>query len=473
MNIATLRRATLASLAVLTLTVTVTTPARAAAVPSADRLAAGVTTGALLDHLRALQSVADRSGGDRGYDGVGFTRSVDYVEGRLRAAGYRVTRQTVPYTDFAVSTETLTAGGAPVPVLMTRFTPSTPAQGLTAPVAALPAGSTGCAAGDYLGVTGRIVVLPRAACGYTAQQQAAAAAGAAAVLIYYPTPKPDNNYRFLAYTPDDFTIPMASVSQRDGENLIKRSTAGLRVHLTLRGAGTPRTTTNLFAETSGGDPDNVVMAGGHLDAVTEGPGINDNGSTSAATLQTALALAPYQAQVTNKVRFAWWGAEELVDVGSAYYVTHLSDAERARIALLLNGELLGSPNSGRFVWDQGSGGSHVIADLFAGYLDRQKLRYQRTSPDSVGSDHLEFLPVGIPVGGIDGGNLGLKTPEQQALFGGRAGQMFDPCYHQPCDRVENLDTSALTTNARAMAWVLARLATSADDVRAVRTAPAS
>lgn len=470
MTISALRRATLASLAALVLALAATLPARAAAVPSADRIAAGVTTGALLDHLRALQSVADRSGGDRGYDGVGFTRSVSYVEGRLRTAGYRVTRQTVPYTDFAVSTETLTAGGTTMPVLMTRFTPSTPAAGLDAPVVALPAGSTGCAAADYTAVSGRIVVLARAACGYTAQQQAAAAAGATALLIYYPTPKPDNNYRFIAYTPADFTIPMASVSQRDGEALVKRSAAGLRAHLTLRGADTPRTTTNLFAETSGGDPNNVVMAGGHLDAVTEGPGINDNGSTSAAVLQTALALAPYQAQVTNKVRFAWWGAEELVDVGSAYYVTHLSDAERARIALLLNGELLGSPNFGRFVWDPGSGGSHVIANLFAGYLDGQHLPYQRTSPDSVGSDHLEFIPAGIPVGGLDGGNLGVKTPEQQTLFGGRAGQMFDPCYHQPCDRVENLNPSALTTNARALAWVLARLATSAADVQAVRAA---
>ncbi len=439
--------------------------------PLADRLAAEVSGHDVRRHLVALQAVADASGGNRGYDEIGFTRSALYVKAVLAAAGYHVVTQHVPYTDFVIGTERLTVSGADIdsaPVLMTRFTPSTAPEGIDAPLASLPAGRTGCAAADYDGVNvaGAVMVLARASCGYTTAQQVAAAAGARAVLIYYPTPSPANIYRFYAFEPDLFTIPIASVSQRDGELLAAAAAGGdVRVHLTLRGSGEPRTTVNLIAETSGGDPDNVVMIGGHLDSVPEGPGINDNGSTAATVLQVALALAKHQASVSNKVRFAWWGAEEVIDVGSGYYVDQLGDADRARIAALLNAELVASPNYARFVWDSGSGGGHAIADIFAGYFDRRNLPYERQSPDAVGSDHEVFEAIGIPVGGLDGGNLGVKTAAQQQRYGGQAGQMFDPCYHQTCDRLGNLDERFLDENARALAWVLGRLASYDDDVR--------
>ena len=52
-------------------------------------------------------------------------------------------------------------------------------------------------------------------------------------------------------------------------------------------ASRPLTMRNVFAETSEGDAGNVVMVGAHLDSVTAGPGINNNGSGSAAILETA------------------------------------------------------------------------------------------------------------------------------------------------------------------------------------------
>lgn len=441
--------------------------------PSAERLAAGVTGSSVYRDLEALQSIADAHGGNRGYDRPGFTASAHYVAGRMKAAGYHVVEQAVPYTDFDVRTERLVVGDAgtpsrPVPVLMTRFTPSSGPRGITGPLVSPSAGRSGCSADDYQGVHAKdaIVVIGRASCGFGLQQQVAASVGARAVLMYYPTPSPGNIYRLIAYSP--FTIPMASVSQHDGELLAREAAdGGLRAHLTLRARSVQRTTVNVLAETAGGDPGNVVMIGAHLDSVTEGPGINDNGTTAATVLQIALTLASRQHEVKNKVRFVWWGAEELVDIGSDYYVSQLPAEEKGRIAAVLNGELLASPNYGRFVWDPGSGGGHVIADLFAEYFDQHGLPYERVSPDSVGSDHLPFEAVGIPVGGIDGGTLGVKTPEQQRLFGGTEGQMFDPCYHQPCDRIGDINRKALDENAPAFAWVLAKLA--ADDT-AVRTA---
>ncbi len=109
----------------------------------------------------------------------------------------------------------------------------------------------------------------------------------------------------------------------------------------------PLDTYNVLAETAGGDANNVVMAGGHLDSVTAGPGINDNGSGSAALLETAIQMAKVTPR--NKVRFAWWSAEESSLIGSTRYVESLSQAEGDRIALYLNFDMVGSPNYVRFV----------------------------------------------------------------------------------------------------------------------------
>ena len=99
---------------------------------------------------------------------------------------------------------------------------------------------------------------------------------------------------------------------------------------------------NVIAELPGANNDNVVMAGAHLDSVQAGPGINDNGSGSAALLEVAEQLGKLHPQ--NTLRFAWWGAEEAGLIGSTQYVDSLSDDELARIALYLNFDMVGSPN---------------------------------------------------------------------------------------------------------------------------------
>src|SRR5512139_2804704 len=67
---------------------------------------------------------------------------------------------------------------------------------------------------------------------------------------------------------------------------------------------------NLIAEWPQGPADQVVMFGAHLDSVSAGPGINDNGSGSATLLENALVLAQQNPSMTKRVRFAWWNGEE-------------------------------------------------------------------------------------------------------------------------------------------------------------------
>jgi len=45
-----------------------------------------------------------------------------------------------------------------------------------------------------------------------------------------------------------------------------------------------------------------------LDSVQAGPGINDDGSGTSLILELLTGINKYE--VKNKIRFAWWGAEE-------------------------------------------------------------------------------------------------------------------------------------------------------------------
>jgi aminopeptidase Y len=222
---------------------------------------------------------------------------------------------------------------------------------------------------------------------------------------------------------------------------------------------------NVVAETRGGDRDNVVMVGAHLDSVPEGPGINDNGSGTAAILETALQMSRYP--VRNKVRFAFWAAEEIGLLGSDQYVAALSEAQRDRIRLYLNFDMVASPNYAFKLYDgddsdatgspAGPPGSAQIEDRLEKFFDSRGLAHVGTDFDGR-SDYGPFILVGIPSGGIFTGAEGIKTPAEAALFGGTAGVAYDACYHIACDTIANIDRTALDVNADAIADSTARYA---------------
>ena len=228
---------------------------------------------------------------------------------------------------------------------------------------------------------------------------------------------------------------------------------------TYRGA----TGYNLLADWPGGDTNDVLMVGGHLDGVTAGPGINDNGSGSAAILETALTVARTGHRPDRHLRFAWWGAEELGLIGSTYYVNNLSSAERSRIGGYLNFDMIGSPNAGYFAYDgdgsSGSGGpagSAEIERVLRGHFENIGVPVQDTAFDGR-SDYGPFIRVGIPAGGLFTGAEGRKTTQQAQLWGGQAGVAFDRCYHASCDTTANINDTALDRNADAIAhavWTL-------------------
>ena len=204
---------------------------------------------------------------------------------------------------------------------------------------------------------------------------------------------------------------------------------------------------NLIADWPGGDANQVVMAGSHLDSVSAGPGINDNGSGSAAVLETALAVSRAGYKPTKHLRFAWWGAEELGMVGSRTYVNGLSTANRSKISDYLNFDMIASPNPGYFVYDDDPAIEKTFKDYFTGLNIA-------TEPETEGdgrSDHAPFKNAGIPVGGLFSGADYIKTAAQATKWGGTSGKAFDACYHRSCDTSSNIDDTALDRNSDAVA----------------------
>ncbi|NEB00058.1 M28 family metallopeptidase [Streptomyces sp. SID13726] len=211
-----------------------------------------------------------------------------------------------------------------------------------------------------------------------------------------------------------------------------------------------RTGYNLVADWPGGDTNQVIMSGSHLDSVTTGAGINDNGSGSAAVLETALAVSRAGFHPTKHLRFAWWGAEELGLVGSRYYVNSLSTANRSRISGYLNFDMIGSPNPGYFVYDDDPAIEKTFKEYYAGLGVPTEIE---TEGDGR-SDHAPFKNVGVPVGGLFSGADYVKTAAQAAKWGGTSGRAFDRCYHSSCDTTANIDDTALDRNSDAVAYAV-------------------
>ncbi|KAA0022127.1 M28 family metallopeptidase [Antrihabitans cavernicola] len=421
-----------------------------------EKLASSMTTDALVGHLEKLESIAKDNGGNRSVGTPGYDRSVDYVVGRLKDKGFDVTTPEFDVKKFDIKSESLKSGDRNFELHTLSYSPATPVNGLTARLAPVPADdSPGCTASDYDGIDARgaIALVPRGVCPFVEKQRAAAERGAAAVIIVNNTDGP------LGGTLDDKdvgAIPVVSVSTADGPALA----ALPEVTLVVDAATTQVKTRNIIAQTKTGSTDDVVMAGAHLDSVPEGPGINDNGTGTAAVLETALQLGS-SPDLRNAVRFAWWGGEELGLLGSTDYVAKLSDADRLNIALYMNFDMLGSPNPAYLTYDgddsdhqgepAGPKGSAGIERTFNAFLLQNGITPEGTDFDGR-SDYGPFVEHGIPSGGLFSGAEEKKTPEQVQQWGGTADQAYDENYHAASDILANVDRDAFTKNAAAVAY---------------------
>lgn len=454
-----------------------------------EKLLECVTLEGVRAHQAALQAIADAND-DEFYPGSrvagtkGYADSVSYVQGELERAGYDVTldpfqfqfvfpallRQLTP-TAANYDTGTFTGSGSGdvtgnvIPVDINLVPPR--------------ASTSACQASDFGGSnfsgTNDIALVQRGTCTFGEKAVNAQAAGAEAVIVFNQGNTPAREGLIVGTlnpSTAPITIPVVGASFANGVAL---SAAGSTARVRVIPSET-RTDYNVLAEKVGINRDNVVMSGAHLDSVGPGPGINDNGSGSAALLETALQMA--KVKPVNTVRYAWWGAEESGLLGSTDYVAGLSQAEKDRIALYLNYDMVGSPNHVFMAYDANEStfpapagvpipaGSEAIEELFEGVYTSLGQRYD-DAQFSGRSDYQAFIVAGIPSGGLFTGAEVVKTAAQQTIWGGTAGAPFDPCYHLACDTFANNNNTALDVNSDLIAYAALTYAYSTEDVNGV------
>ncbi len=318
-----------------------------------------------------------------------------------------------------------------------------------------------------------IALVQRGTCTFAIKAENAVAAGAEAVVIFNQGNTPEREGVVLgtleAYAPP---VPVVGATFADG---IALSEEGSTARVQVRDPEV-RTDYNVIAELPGKNRDNVVMAGAHLDSVPAGPGINDNGSGSSALIETALGMANTKPE--NTIRFAWWAAEELGLLGSAAYVEQLRavPGELDRIALYMNYDMIASPNYVQMVYDSDQStwpapvtvpeGSEAIEELYEQLYTAARIPSD-DAEYSGRSDYEAFIEAGIPSGGLFTGAEVVKTEEQAAIWGGTAGEQFDPCYHLACDTIDNLSREALQVNSYVVAYTMLTYSYSTESVNGV------
>jgi hypothetical protein len=457
------------------------------------KLRDAVTTKGILVHEAALQAIGTLSNGNRLAGTQGYDASALYVGVRAAAAGLKVSSHPFEYdldflADYKQPILRVTSGGP-----RRNFNPGiagaslggdfgsmygTQSTDITAPVwaadinlppPAAPNGNTsGCEADDYAGMpAGAIALVQRGTCPFLQKFTLAEQSGAGGALLFNEG-QPGRTVP-LWFDVTGLQVPWAAISVETAtalSNGVNKGLTGLKVRLRMDWRPGTYDTKNVIAETKSGDPNKVIVVGAHLDSVGTGSGINDNGSGSAMNLEIAEQIA--KMKLRNKVRFVWFSAEESGLLGSEAYVASLPDSERAKIAAMLNFDMVASPNFARFVYDGDLSdsppppggappGSADIEKIFLDYFASQGLANEPTAFDGR-SDYGPFIAAGIPAGGLFTGAEEIKTPEQVALYGGTAGEPFDVCYHQGCDNLFNLNARGLDQMSDAAAHATITLA---------------
>ena len=472
-----------------------------------------VTVDGIKLHEAALNVIALATGGNRLAGTKGHELSADYVALQARLAGLNVSRQDFDYdlfelADWKPPVLDVKRGKHYIPGIAGSIPGgdfgsmvNSPSGDITAPVwaadlripsPAANSSTSGCEAADFAGMPqGAIVLLQRGTCTFAVKWANAQAAGAGAIVqINEGNPDgPDERLNPLWFdlSGAGVTVPMVAAQIATVQELAGGVSQGLvgktaRLRVDWRPGITP--TENVIAETRGGDPKKVVVVGAHLDSVGPGPGINDNGSGSAALVELAQGLRGVNPK--NKIRFIWFSAEESGLLGSEAYVNRLPESERSKIAAMLNFDMIGSPNFVNFVYDGNLSDSPPIPDevfapaarpysatieqIFLDYFKSQRIANEPTEFDGR-SDYGPFIAAGIPAGGLFTGAEGIKTPQQAAIFGGVAGEQYDRCYHLGCDDFFNLSNRALDQNSDAAAHALITIAQSKIPDRPATPAP--
>jgi len=429
-------------------------------------LASFITIENLMEHLQDLEDIAYKHNGSRAIE-FGYNASLEYVLNQIRE--HTNFQPTIQYFNVSIFEDKY----PPSLIVSSPFNFSyidgvdflnmggyDGVANLTANISIV--ADLGCSQATYSGfVANNIALVKRGNCTFADKIFLAKQNNAAGILIYNDGVSPSRVAPFLGNVGGQSPIPVFSISFVVGQ-VLHELPPHPRVSMFAHQEMQTSTTMNLIVDTPFGREDRVIVVGSHLDSVKAGPGINDNGSGSSANLELAIQLYQSGMHTYNKIRFCWWGAEEIGLLGSEYYVRNLNEtdkAELAKIALNLNFDMIGSPNyqiglhNGSEAPASCVKGSVVIQVKFEDFLNESGIPFEYVGFDGR-SDYGPFIAAGIPAGGLFTGAEVVKSPEERELFGGFANAEFDPCYHQSCDTVQNINQGVYIQMAQVAASTL-------------------
>lgn len=451
-------------------------PAAAQAAPGpTEHTDLGVTGAAVYEHLEVFSDLALQYAdeGYRAYNSPGYEAAAEYVEEVLEGTGaFETERQYFTVEGESNGAIDFTVAGDEVPAFHVSY-----GEGTDEPIVDAPLSVTsdeagiGCSPDDYADVPeGSILLVQRGECPFYDKAFNGTQAGAAAVVIYNNEADPDAGFSGTLGERIEGGAATIGVTRGVGEELAAAVEAAAEAEETVLGSltvekeFTETETFNVLASTTAGDPDEVIIAGAHLDGVDEGPGVNDNASGSAALLALAEQIAAYDYAPDRQVRLAFWGAEEIGLLGSYHYVEDLTandPAELERIQAYLNYDMIGSDNFVVSVYDADEStytapvpipeGSIELEQIYTDYFDSVDQPWV-DSEFSGRSDYQAFILADIPSGGLFSGADGVKTEEEAELFGGTPGVQHDTNYHTINDTLENVNQESLDIFAPAIGY---------------------
>ncbi|MDN5856349.1 MAG: M28 family peptidase, partial [Actinomycetia bacterium] len=285
------------ALTVTSLTVS-TGPTMAGDDVNTKKIRKGVTVSGILQHERVLQRIANRHGGTRASGTPGYRASKRYVKRTLRRAGYAVWQRPFRFPFFDELAPATLAQTSPTPTEYETGTYSFSDSGdvtgtvvpidVTIPPPAQPGSTSGCEAGDFPAAPSEpsIALIQRGSCAFGLKAENAEAAGYDAAIIFNEGQEGRTDL-IVGTLGQVVGIPVVGLSFADGESLYQQTQTGdvtLQVTTSTEIRENAKTW-NVFAQTRKGNKKKTVVVGAHLDSVTDGPGINDNGSGTATLLE--------------------------------------------------------------------------------------------------------------------------------------------------------------------------------------------
>ncbi len=452
---------------------------------TAAKLEQCITRAWLWRRLAHFQTIADENPGTLGHANrdtgtPGYAASATSVAGLMQRAGYTVTVQKYRYRKVEhLGTPRLRTASHSYTFGQDWFAAPQSADGnVTAAVEAPLGDGTGCSTRGFARFTRHdVAVIERGDCSFDAQVANARAAGADAVVLYSDTP---GEVAYEARLVDPAGIPVAGVvTYADGRSLLRRQASGAPqiAHVEIRSQAKSRVDYNVIADSPYGDASRIVVIDGHLDSIF-GAGMLDNASGSTTILEVALNLA--HTPTRNRLRYIWFGGEELGLLGSRYYTTHLAKSELSKIAFDVDVDVTATPNFDILIADPKHATkarefppnvipeSKIGNEYFAQFFQSGGVVSRPARFGNDGTDSLSFAFAGVPNTGILTEQDCCKHAWETKLWGGFLGNYEGNvpgddggCVDRPhrwCDNLSNNDPFVFELVSKAVAFVTFELA---------------